>query len=139
MEIADAILINKSEGENRPRAELARQQYQNALHLLRPKSSNWTVPALLCSALYQEGIEEAWSAIEAFEHTMKESGEFYKKRQSQSNDWMWTLLMDDLKDLFMRDKNVAALLAQVQQGVSEGITTPGAAARRLLNAFRRGN
>ncbi|MCK4503159.1 MAG: methylmalonyl Co-A mutase-associated GTPase MeaB, partial [Desulfuromonadales bacterium] len=50
MEIADAILINKAEGENRPRAELARQQYVNALHLLKPKSYNWQVPALLCSA-----------------------------------------------------------------------------------------
>ena len=70
---------------------------------------------------------------------MKESGEFDKKRQLQNNDWMWTLLMDDLKDLFMRDKNVAALLEQVQSGVREGVTTPGAAARRLLSAFRRGN
>lgn len=139
MEIADAIVINKAEGENRPRAELACQQYQNALHLLRPKSNNWQVPALLCSALYQEGIDEAWSAIEAFEYSMKKSGEFYEKRQLQNNDWMWTLLMDDLKDLFMRDKNVAGLLEQVQQGVSEGVTTPGAAARRLLSAFRRNN
>ena len=43
MEIADAILINKSEGDNRPRAELARQQYVNALHMLKPKSPNWIV------------------------------------------------------------------------------------------------
>lgn len=137
MEIADAILINKAEGENRPRAELARQQYQNALHLLKPKSDNWMVPALLCSALYQEGISEVWAMIEAYEGAMKGSGEFLEKRRLQNNDWMWTLLMDDLKDLFMRDKNVAALLDQVQQGVSEGVTTPGAAARRLLAAFRR--
>lgn len=139
MEIADAILINKAEGENRPRAELARQQYQNALHLLKPKSEKWVVPALLCSALYREGVDDVWSTIEAYEQAMRESGEFCEKRRLQNNDWMWTLLMDDLKDLFMRDKNVAALLEQVQQGVSEGVTTPGAAARRLLAAFRRSN
>jgi LAO/AO transport system kinase len=139
MEIADAILINKAEGENRPKAELARQQYQNALHLLKPKSASWVVPALLCSALYQEGINEVWSCIETYGQTMKASGEFDEKRRLQNNDWMWTLLMDDLKDLFMRDKKVASLLPQVQQGVSEGVTTPGAAARRLLSAFRRSN
>ncbi len=58
MEIADAILINKAEGDNRPRAELARQQYVNALHLLKPKSYNWQVPAMLCSALHNQGIDE---------------------------------------------------------------------------------
>ena len=57
MEIADAILINKAEGDNRPRAELARKQYENALHLLKPKSAHWQVPTLLCSALHNQGIE----------------------------------------------------------------------------------
>jgi LAO/AO transport system kinase len=137
MEIADAILINKAEGDNRPKAELARQQYENALHLLKPKSSNWQVPALLCSALHKQGIDEAWQTILDFVAAMQKSGEFDRKRRLQANDWMWTLLMDDLKDLFMRDKNVAALLEQIQLGVQQGTTTPGAAARRLIEAFRR--
>ena len=137
MESADAILINKAEGENRPRAELARQQYQNALHLLRPKSENWVVPTLLCSALHQEGITEVWSTIMAYEAAMKQSGEFSDKRRLQNTDWMWTLLMDGLKDMFLRDKKVTGLLEPVQRGVSEGITTPGAAAQRLLETFKR--
>jgi LAO/AO transport system kinase len=137
MEIADAILINKAEGENRPGAELARRQYENALHLLRPKSKNWQVPALLCSALHNEGIREIWQTIERFAATMRHSGEFAEKRRLQANDWMWTLVTNELKDLFLRDKNVAALLPQVQTGVGQGITTPSAAARRLLEAFIR--
>jgi LAO/AO transport system kinase len=137
MEIADAILINKAEGENRPGAELARRQYENALHLLRPKSKNWQVPALLCSALHNEGIREIWQTIERFAATMRHSGEFAEKRRLQANDWMWTLVTNELKDLFLRDKNVAALLPQVQAGVGQGITTPSAAARRLLEAFIR--
>jgi len=137
MEIADAILINKAEGENRPRAELARQQYENALHLLKPKSLNWQVPAILCSALHKQGIEEVWQTILDFVAAMKRSDEFTSKRRLQATDWMWTLVMDDLKDLFLRDKNVAATLEQVQTGISQGTTSPGAAARRLLGAFRR--
>jgi len=137
MEIADAILINKAEGENRSRAELARQQYQNALHLIKPKSKNWQVPALLCSALHNEGIREIWQTVEQFAEQMKSTGEFHEKRRLQAHDWMWTLVTDDLKDLFLRDKNVAALLPQIQTGVGQGITTPSAAARRLLEAFRR--
>ena len=137
MEIADAILINKSEGENRPRAELARRQYVNALHMLKPKSPNWQVPALLCSALHGEGIAEAWAVIEDFRTRMQQSGELDNKRRLQASDWMWTLLLDDIKEMFLRDRNVEALLGQVQDAVASGTTTPGAAARRLLEAFKR--
>lgn len=137
MEIADAILINKAEGENRQRAELARQQYVNALHLLKPKSANWQVPALLCSALHHQGIDQVWQTIVAYRESMRASGEFERKRRLQATDWMWTLLQTDLKDLFLRDKNVEALLGPVQDAVAAGITTPSAAARRLLEAFKK--
>jgi LAO/AO transport system kinase len=137
MEIADAILINKAEGDNRPKAELARGQYLNALHMVKPKSSHWQVPTLLCSALHNEGIGEVWQMISNFTITMKRHLEFERKRRLQASDWMWTLVQEDLKDLFVRNKNVAAMLEQVQLGVSEGVTSPSAAARRLLDAFKR--
>ena len=137
MEIADAIVINKAEGDNRPRAELARQQYANALHMLKPKSLNWQVPATLCSALHNQGITEVWSMVQDFRVRMQQSGELQRKRMLQASDWMWTLLMDDLKEMFLRDCNVEALLEQVQAAVASGATSPSAAARRLLEAFKR--
>lgn len=139
MEIADAILVNKADGDNRQRAELARQQYLNALHLFKPKSRNWQVPALLCSALHNEGVAEAWQTVLSFHGAMTASGEWEQKRRLQATDWMWTLVMADLKDLFLRDRQVEALVEPVQQAVAAGITTPGAAARRLLEAFKRGH
>jgi len=137
MEIADAILINKSEGDNRPRAELARQQYANSLHMLKPKSLNWQVPVQLISALHGEGIVGVWESIEQFKATMTQSGEFEERRRLQANDWMWSLVMDGLREQFMADRRIEALLTPLQQAVGEGATTPGAAARRLLEAFRR--
>jgi LAO/AO transport system kinase len=137
MEIADAIVVNKAEGDNRARAELARQQYVNALHMLKPKSRNWQVPALLCSALHNEGVAEVWGTIENFRACMHDSGEFEAKRKLQASDWMWTLLMDDLKEMFLRDRQVEGLLPQVQAAVANGVTTPSAAARRLLEVFKR--
>lgn len=137
MEIADAIVINKAEGDNRPRAELAKKQYQNALHLLKPKSLNWQVPTLLCSALHNQGIDSVWETVERFVASMKEHHEFEEKRRLQANDWMWTLVLDELKDLFLQDRKVAALLDPVQTSVSQGTSSPSAAARRLLEAFKR--
>jgi LAO/AO transport system kinase len=138
MEIADAILVNKAEGDNLPRAELARQQCVNALHMLAPKSPHWQVPVLLCSALAQEGITAVWETVACFRRSMQASGEFEAKRALQNSDWMWTLLMDDLKETFLRHPRVEALLPQLQESVANGITTPGAAVRRLMEVFRRG-
>ncbi|MDY0185150.1 MAG: methylmalonyl Co-A mutase-associated GTPase MeaB [Desulfuromonadaceae bacterium] len=137
MEIADAIVINKADGNNKPAAELARQQYLNALHIMRPKSQNWTVPVLTCSALHNIGIDHIWETLDAFRTSMLASGEFDTKRRQQAREWMWTLLLDDLKELFIHDKNVAPLLPQVEQSVIDGLTTPSAASRRLLERFRR--
>jgi LAO/AO transport system kinase len=137
MEIADAILINKADGDNRPRAELARQQYVNVLHILKPKSRNWQVPVQLVSALHGEGIEGVWSMIESYRDTMQKSGEMATKRRLQANDWMWSLVMDGLREQFMCDRQVAGLLDAVQDAVASGVTAPGAAARRLLEAFKR--
>jgi LAO/AO transport system kinase len=137
MEIADAIIINKAEGENRQRAEVAAGQYKNALHILRPKSKNWSVPVKLCSALYHEGIPEIWDMISDFRNKLTESGEFEEKRKQQAVDWFWTLLMDDLKEMFLADKNVQGMFAQVQDAVVKGIMPPGAASKRLLELFKR--
>jgi len=137
MEIADAIVINKAEGDNRPRAELARSHYVNALHLLKPKSPHWQVPVQLCSALHNQGIDDIWDMIADFVEIMKTHDEFESKRRLQATDWMWSLVMDGLKDLFMQDKNVIAMLDRVQTGVSAGTTSPSVAARRLLEAFKR--
>jgi GTPase len=139
MEIADAIVINKAEAENRPRAELARQQYLNALHLLKPKTTSWQVPVLLCSSLRREGVAEVWQTILNCRKTWEKNGELARKRQLQATDWMWTLLINDLKDLFLRDPQVEALIGPIQEAVAKGVTTPAAASRRLLEVFKRHN
>mgnify|MGYP000859478208 CR=1 FL=1 len=136
MELADAIIINKADID-RQKTELAKQQYQNALHILRPRSRNWTVPVLAVSALNSQGVEEVWQMLGSFTETMKNSGEFAGTRKGQSVDWMWSLLMDDLKEMFMHHKNVRGILHQTQEAVAAGITTPSAASRRLLDMFRK--
>ena len=137
MEIADAIVINKADGDNITRANLAKQQYCNALHILRPRSTNWTVPVHTCSALHHQGIDTIWQMLQEYQATMKQHHEFDEKRRQQARDWMWAMLQHDLQQLFVHDKNVQPLLPQVEQAVLDGITTPSAACQRLLDRFRR--
>ncbi len=136
MELADAIVINKADID-RQKTELARQQYENALHILRPKSRNWSVPVLTVSALKGEGVPEVWEMLGRFRSAMETSGELADARKRQAVDWMWSLLMDDLKDLFLYHKEVRGIFPQIQEAVATGITTPSAASRRLLDVFCR--
>ncbi|MGE4267867.1 MAG: methylmalonyl Co-A mutase-associated GTPase MeaB [Deferribacterales bacterium] len=137
MEIADAIVINKAEGSNRMRAEVAAQQYVNALHILRPKSPNWQVPVMLCSAMYREGIAEIWDMVCDYYEKLSNSGEFDMKRRKQSVDWFWSLLMDDLKEMFLTNKNVEGMFAGTREAVEKGIIPPSVASKRLLELFKR--
>ncbi|ADU67075.1 LAO/AO transport system ATPase [Desulfurispirillum indicum S5] len=137
MEIADGILINKADGDNRPRAELAGRQIENALHIMKPKSANWQVPVHLVSALKKEGMGTVWQMLETYREAMSETGEFEEKRRRQAVDWMWSTVMESLKYSFHHHPKVAALLPQIQQSVAEGVTTPGMAAKRLLETFKR--
>lgn len=136
MELADAILINKADID-RQKTELAKRQYENALHILRPKSRQWQVPVLSVSALQHEGVAEVWEMLGSFRSVMQQSGEFADTRKRQAVDWMWSLLMDDLKGLFLNHPDVRGVFPQLQEAVAHGITTPAAASKRLLDIFRR--
>ena len=92
---------------------------------------------MLCSALHNEGVDEIWDMIDEFVKIMKDHDEFENKRRLQATDWMWSMVMDGLKDQFMQDRNITAMIDQVQTGVASGTTSPSVAARRLLEAFKR--
>lgn len=136
MELADGIVINKADLD-RQKTELAKGQYENALHILRPKSRNWSVPVLTTSALQHEGMAEVWQMLIDFRKVMTESSEFTEHRKHQAVDWMWSLVQEDLKMLFMQHKNVQGVLPQLLEAVEKGITTPSAASKRLLELFSR--
>jgi len=84
MEMADLIIINKDDGDNRARVAIARQMYSSALHILRHKYSEWQPRVLTCSALEKRGLEEIWLTVLNFKSTLTESGRLEKLRQQQS-------------------------------------------------------
>ena len=63
MELADAVAINKADGDNIQAAERAKRDYLSALHLLRPASQAWSPPVLTCSATTLQGIDEVWQTV----------------------------------------------------------------------------
>jgi LAO/AO transport system kinase len=132
MELADAVLINKADGENLPRAEATKRQYELALHYLQPATDGWKTAALTCSAIHGTGIAAVWTMIDEFRRTATESGAFAARRRSQALEWMNALLEEALRTRFLGDPVVAARRAQLEAEVLAGRLTAAAAVEALL-------
>lgn len=136
IELADAIAINKADGDNKLKAKAARAEYNRALHYLTPVTEGWQTRAHTCSALTGEGIPELWSVIEAFRQQTAQSGAFVMRRQEQMRDWLHRLIEEQIRSFFYTQPAVKATLPEIEQAVMDGSISPTAAARNLLNLLR---
>jgi LAO/AO transport system kinase len=132
LEVADAIVINKADGDNLVRAQAARREYEAALHMLMPHSPHWTVPVLTCSAALGSGIGEIWDTIRKHKERLGKTGEIAAKRTTQALDWLNFLVDEGLRRWFHHHPQVAALLPKLRHDVESGKTSPTAAAEVLL-------
>jgi len=132
LELADAIAINKADGNNIENTRKARRLYKNALHLLNPASPRWNPPVVTCSALATEGIREIWQKILSHRKIFKKSGELQQKRRTQALDWMWSMVEDELKYRFYSAPAVKKSLPEIIRRVEKGFLSPTMAADELL-------
>lgn len=132
VEMADAIVINKADGENQKAAREAKMEFNRALQLYPPKESKWKPEVKLCSALYNEGISEVWKMIRDFETNTKENGHFQQNRLQQNKFWLYQTVNDYLKSRFYSNEKIKGALKEQLQLIEENKTTPFAAAKHLL-------
>ncbi len=135
MELADALVINKADGPMRPVAERTRQDYQNALGLIRPTSEAWLPRALLASALEGEGVEALWAAVLEHREKLTASGELMAARREQAKAWMWALVEEGLRASLRAHASAQAVIPGLERDVQAQKTTPAASARAILTAF----
>jgi LAO/AO transport system kinase len=132
IELADALVINKADGESINLAQQTRRHYENALHLLR-HNSFWTPQVMSCSAIKNENIEAVWGMISGFKIDATKNGALQAKRAKQSREWMTKLLHEMLEMKLKAHPEVKAELPILNHKVTEGQTTPFLAAQRLIN------
>ena len=96
MEMADAILINKADGDNVQNANNAMLQYKSALHLFPANANRWKVEVNTCSGLEEIGLEEIWETIEKHNSQMKENSFFTKNREEQNIYWLHRQIKEEL-------------------------------------------
>ncbi|MDE8562511.1 methylmalonyl Co-A mutase-associated GTPase MeaB [Anoxybacillus rupiensis] len=135
MELVDAVVINKADGDNKPKAEAAREEYNQFLHYLRPATPGWETKAYTCSALLGEGIEKVWNVVEAFISVTKQSGAFDARRRHQLKDWIYSMIKDYLESSFFSHPQIKAELPMIENHVIAGTLSVTKAVQQLLQIY----
>jgi LAO/AO transport system kinase len=132
LELADALAINKADGDNVPRATQAAAQYRAALNLFRHTTPTWDPPVVTVSALEGRGMDTVWGIVEDHRARLGATGELEARRREQQHAWFWSMLREGLEQHFLGRDDVRRLLPELEAAVEQARVTPTEAARRLL-------
>lgn len=136
MEMADGIAINKADGDNADKAELAARQYRNALHLFPAPESGWFPKVVTYSGFYDLRIKELWDMVWEYIGFVKKNGYFDHRRNEQAKYWMYESINETLRNGFYNNPVIAGMLAQKERQVLNGELTSFVAARQLLDIYK---
>ena len=135
MELADAIVINKADGDNLVKAKVARGQYERMIEFIRPATPGWETHAYLASAIEKTGLAELWEVIRIFRDKTTETGIWKKRRDGQLLDWMNSMIDEHLHNLFFEDAIVRGRMPEVKGAILSGEISPTQAVAELLSVF----
>jgi LAO/AO transport system kinase len=135
MEMADGIAINKCDGSNTEKAQVAKTQYQNALHLFPLHESGWSPEAITCSSIELNGIQEVWNMVERYIRFVKTNNYFEIKRNSQAKYWMYETINEKLKNNFYQNEEIQKLLIENERKILTNEISSFIAAKNLLEKY----
>ena len=135
MEMADAIVINKADGDNIKKANLAKTEFNKSLHLFPTKKSGWKPSATTCSAINNIGIQAVWDTILLYVQLTKSNDYFEKNRQNQSEFWMLETINENLKSHFYSNLEIQKLLIENKKAILNNKKSPFLAADDLLRMY----
>lgn len=137
IELADAIVINKADGDNKQKALMAKVDYDRILHFLRPATEGWITKGHTCSAYTGEGVEDVWRMIKKFQEITSVSGIFERRRRTQMLSWVQTMVQEYLQTMFMNHPAVIEKKPQIEQDVIEGRISATMAVKHLIEIFEK--
>ena len=135
MEMADLIAITKADSGNELQANLAKNEYESALHTFPPDGSGWFPEVVVCSATEKKGIAEIWELVEKHREMLRKNGKFVENRQNQNLSWMHDFIKQSLEQNFYTNQNVSTKIKDFKKAVSEAKKLPIHAGLELLEVF----
>jgi LAO/AO transport system kinase len=124
MEVADLIIINKCDGDNKVMPEIAKNMLKNALHILKPKYAEWQPQVSSCSAKENTGIENIWDVIEMFYATMGSDGKVALIRKGQNIRWMKQQIEENVIDMIYNTQDIMELYIKAKASVESNKLSP---------------
>jgi LAO/AO transport system kinase len=138
-ELADLILVNKADGEQKNLANHTVSDYRSAVHFLPHKHKSWSARVNACSALDNQGIVDTWHTIEEFVATLKQSGEWDQRRSRQALDWMWRETSESLLTDLKSQPGISEACPALEKAVMSGLKPPTVAALELVALYKQFN
>ena len=135
MELAEAIVVNKADGDNLERAKVTQGEYERMVEFIRPATEGWQTHAYRCSALKKTGLLELWAVMREFEKVTKKSGVFENRRQRQTLSWVHSMIEEHLHNLFFEDPIIKSRMPEVRAAVLTGVVSPSQAVTELIRIF----
>lgn len=132
IEISDALVFNKADGDNKVKSEIAKTEFSHAVHYLQSFSKNWQAKVLTASAINNVGIQQIWEMILEFVNISKSSKSFYEARNNQSLEWMHSLIKENLVNDFYNNQKVKKELKIIETKLISGEISATSAAELLL-------
>ncbi len=136
MEMADLIVINKADGDNLQKANLAKREYQNALHLFPATQSGWKPEVVTASSIEGRGLTEIKNIIEKYIELTTKNGFLYHHRKQQLISIMKETVADALKDNFYNNNLIKTSIVRFEEKIMNGEITPYKAADKLLEMYK---
>jgi LAO/AO transport system kinase len=137
VELADMIAVNKADGDNVARAKTAAAEYRAALHILTPRSADWSPPVITYSALTGEGVAALWGHVLDHGEKLAAAGELASRRAEQQVKWMWAMLEERLFAPLRSDRAIKAALTSLEADVAAGTLAPAAAVDKIVGMLGR--
>jgi len=135
MEMADGILINKADGDNLTAAQIAKREYQNALHLFPAADSGWSPKVGVCSAIEKVNIDLAWKMLDSYFTHAKSNNFFEQQRKAQLQSWFIKSIEELLNQSLFDSDSLRSLINQLKSEVESKKKSPNQAAQEVFEKY----
>ena len=137
MELADLILVNKSDGEQIALANQTMVDYRSAVHFLTSRFEGWQTPVMTCSSVNNEGVAKVWGEVNRFKATISKDGRLQEQRAQQAKAWMWSEMAESLVVDLKADTRIKQMMPELESAVLDGSLPATVAAQRMIDTYKK--
>ena len=137
MELADLIVVNKSDGEQITLANQTMLDYRSAVHFLTSRFDGWQTPVMACSSVNNQGVTEVWAEVDRFKATISKDGRLQQQRAQQAKAWMWSEMAESLVVDLKSDPSIKRMIPDLESAVLDGSLPATVAAQRMIDTYKK--